>query len=129
VSLANDLGSNLAGRMTRLADLAATLAPPLGTALNNLDSIFTQLESSSGLNKLASLLIPPNASTPTAAEISDRITACLPFELKLVPAFFGPDRTQRNALNLWRQLTQFPTARVVRDFGNLPPTATAVVPC
>jgi len=123
VSLAADLASNLAARMTRVAEIAVKLADPLTTAINNLDGVLKQLQSSSGLEKLASLLIPASASTPTAADISDRIASCLPFELRLLPEFFGPDRVQRAALTSWRQLTKFPASRVVRNTGNLSPNA------
>ena len=55
MSLAADLASNLAARMTRVAEIAVKLADPLTTAINNLDGVLKQLQSSSGLEKLASL--------------------------------------------------------------------------
>jgi hypothetical protein len=123
VSLTSDLATNLAGRLTRTTDVAAQFVAPLTAALSNLDSVFSQFDSSSGLNRLASLLIPGAAGAPTPADISGRMASCLPYESRLLPGFFGSDQAQRDALAKWNQLTQFPSAPPLRNVGGLSPNA------
>lgn len=98
MSLADDIGAELARRLAPQSDVSAPLGNLFAGALGRLDALFVQLNPSSGMQSLGRLLIPTGAGSERSAfDIAERLAACLPVEHAYASAGLAGDRAAREA--------------------------------
>lgn len=105
MSLAEEIGAELAKRLVPQSAVAESIGGLVAGALDRLDGLFSQLKPSAGLASLADLLIPSGApSERTAYDIAERLAACLPVDRAFAAAGLSADRAAREAEQQLQQL-------------------------